>query len=867
MLAINIDDVINVLNSCKPYLIALGVVLLLAIIVTVACMKMKKSVRKLVRKESWMAFLLALVIIVNLICFGPMNSMISLAMGDGSISDETVEEAKDLCSAIAEEGIVLLKNEGALPYAQGTKLNVFGWSSTNPVYGGTGSGSLSDAYPTVSLLDGLKEAGFEVNQDIVDFYTNYQSERPMVGMWGQDWTVPEPTMDMYDEAGIFDSAKEYSDTAVIVIARSGGEGADLPLSITDENTFSAEGGMFGASGVCYSSNPDDVDPSKHYLELTNREQAMIERVTSEFNNVVVIINSANAMELGWVEENPAISSVIYCPGTGQTGFLGLGEIMSGAINPSGKTADTFVYDLTATPTYNNFGNYVYDNMDDVAPMSNGEAVTPTFVNYTDNIYVGYRFYETAADEGFIDYDKTVQYPFGYGLSYTSFSEEMGELVENDGKISVDITVKNTGDVAGKDVVELYYNPPYTNGGIEKASANLIAFDKTNTLEPGASETITLTFDVEDMASYDAKGAAGTAESNAKTYTDEEIVKVKAYADQAEADANSYADGLNGAIDTRVKSLEDHKDDYKAYADQAELDAIASAKEYSDGLDTAMNTRVEALEAIGHTHANKAELDKIVDGDKAKWDAAVGRLETFLDSEQIEGTVDTLHEIQNWMNGDGVNATELTEAIAAEAKLRGDADSAMATRIKDLEDHKEDYKAYADQAEADANSYADGLNGAMDTRVKANEDAIAIITSTDYTKEGSIAKAKADAIAAAQAKIEALKLADTYETKTDAEAKLSEAKSYADGLNGAMDTRVKSLEDHKDDYKAYADGLNSAMDTRVKDLEDHKEDYKAYADQAEADAITTANAYSTTYTDTLFESIKFAANSDIDTLFD
>lgn len=508
MLAINIDDVINVINSIMTYLIAAGVCLGLAVVVTVAVMKLKKPLKKLVRKEAWIAFLLAFVTIINLICFGPMSSMISLATGAGSIADKTVEEAKELCTEIAEEGIILAKNESNILPIANKKINVFGWSSTNPVYGGTGSGSLSDAYPTVSLLEGLKDAGFEVNQDLVDFYTNYRATRPMIGMWGQDWTIPEPSMDDYAAAGIFESAKDFSDTAVIVIARSGGEGADLPLSLPAdvEDTFSEEGGMFGASGLRYSSQKDDLDASKHYLELTNREAAMIERVTSDYSNVVVVINAANAMELGFVNEYPSIKGVILCPGTGQTGFEALGEIMAGTVNPSGKTVDTYVYDLTDTPTYNNFGFFMYDNMDDNAPLSYGFPTIPTFVNYTDGIYVGYRFYETAATEGLINYDEKVLYPFGYGLSYTTFTQEMGDIVESNGTISIDVTVTNTGAVAGKEVVEVYYNPPYTNGGIEKASANLVAFEKTSLLEAGQSEVVTVTFAVEDMASYDANSA-------------------------------------------------------------------------------------------------------------------------------------------------------------------------------------------------------------------------------------------------------------------------------------------------------------------------------------------------------------------------
>lgn len=538
MLAINIDDVINVLNTCKPYLIALGVILAAVIIITVAVVKLQKPKKKFVRAQSWIAFLAALVVIVNMICWGPMSSMISLATGAGTIAEETSAAATELCEDIADEGIVLLENKNnTLPLAEGTKLNVFGWSSTNPVYGGTGSGSLSDSYPTVSLLEGLENAGFEVNQELVDFYTEYRADRPMVGMWGQDWTIPEPTVDECEAAGVFESAKEYSDKAVVVIARSGGEGADLPTSLDPEveDTFNAEGGMFGASGLRYSENKDDLDASKHFLELTNRERAMLERVTSEYEDVVVVVNAANAMELGFVEEYDSISSVLWCPGTGQSGFNSLGSILAGEINPSAKTSDTFVRDLTATPTFNNFGNFKYDNMSEFDTSEGGAS----FVNYTDGIYVGYRFWETAAEEGFIDYDDAVQYPFGYGLSYTTFEQEMGDLNVSDGNISVDVTITNTGDVAGKDVAEIYYNPPYTNGGIEKASVNLIGFAKTGILEPGQSETVTIEFTAEEMASYD--------DINAKAY----VLEAGDYEISLRTDSHTVVDTKIYTVDETV----------------------------------------------------------------------------------------------------------------------------------------------------------------------------------------------------------------------------------------------------------------------------------------------------------------------------
>nr|MCR4587457.1 glycoside hydrolase family 3 C-terminal domain-containing protein [Lachnospiraceae bacterium] len=510
MLSINITDVIAVLQTLIPQLVIIGVVLLAAIIITIAVRKAKKPLKSFVRKEAWLAFFLALVLVITNILMVPMFSMVNMAMGGGVISDEAIDEAKALCTEIAEEGIVLLKNDGGLPLAEGAKVNVFGWSSTNPIYGGTGSGALSAAYPTVDFLTGLTDAGIEYNQELVDFYKGWRTDRPTVGMVGQDWTIPEPTLDEYGT--LFESAKSYSDTAILFIARSGGEGADLPMSYDGADTFSAEG-MFGAMGVRYSEYADDLDASKSYLELSNREKALLEQVTADYSKVIVVVNSANAMELGFVNEYPSIQSVLYCPGTGQTGFDGLGEILAGKVNPSGKTADTFVADLLNTPTANNFGDFDYTNMSEYGVsnfFAEGGTAYPTFVNYVEGIYVGYKFYETAYAEAQagnfeFDYDNEVVYPFGYGLSYTTFSQEMGAVTSDGTNVSFDVTVTNTGNVAGKDVVEVYYNPPYTNGGIEKAAANLVEFAKTDVLEPGASQTISISFALEDMASYDTYG--------------------------------------------------------------------------------------------------------------------------------------------------------------------------------------------------------------------------------------------------------------------------------------------------------------------------------------------------------------------------
>ena len=505
MLAVNMADVISVVKSVAPYLVAIATLFIAAIVVMFITRKKKTAFKKLARSVSWLIFGLGTLFSINLMLNGPLKTMITLATGRGVITEESLNEAKTLGEEISSEGLVLLKNDSALPLEKGSKINLFGWSSTNPLYGGTGSGGLNDSFPTVSLIEGVKNAGFEVNDELVKFYTDFRQTRPTVGMWGQDWTIPEPAIEQYKEANIFENARKYSDKAIVVIARSGGEGADLPRSLDPsvEDTF-VDGGTFGSKGIRYSDQQDDLDADKSYLELSNREIAMLNEVNRNFRNIIVIINASNPMELGFVNEYENISGVIWCPGAGQTGFNALGKILDGEINPSGKTSDIFVYDLKSTPSYNNFGNFNYTNMDEFSVEDRGESYKPSFVNYAEGIYVGYRFYETAAKEGAINYAGHVLYPFGYGLSYTVFTKEMGEIVANDGKISIDVLVTNTGYVAGKEVVQLYYNPPYRNGGIEKASTNLVGFGKTKLLQPGESETVKITFAVEDMASFDEK---------------------------------------------------------------------------------------------------------------------------------------------------------------------------------------------------------------------------------------------------------------------------------------------------------------------------------------------------------------------------
>ena len=508
------------LNQLSGYVYAILFILIAMILLLIFAGKINKKNSGIIRLASVLGALAGIVCIVNAICFGPMYNNVSgfLNASKVELSDETVAQSRATVQKVGEEGVVLLKNNGILPLnvEETKKLNVFGWSSTNPIYGGTGSGSSSSA-TAVSILQSLKDAGFEPNEGLSGMYVEYRAERPTIAMASQDWTVPEPPVSVYND-NMMNAIHEYSDTAVIVIGRSGGEGADLPTDMkavldgtyNPASKVSAAPGNYGyMNAVAWNNGAyDDFEAGESYLELSVTEENLVQKVCSEFDKVIVIINANNTMELGWVDEYPQIGAVLLVPGAGVTGFAALGEIMSGAVNPSGRTADTFVKDLFDTPYINNIGEMSFTNVDDlkaqIAANDGAYEGTLAFVNYVEGIYVGYKYYETASDEGAIKYEDKVQYPFGYGLSYTTFDQKIQNFKVDGGTVIFDVVVTNTGSVAGKDVVEVYFTPPYTNGGIEKASVNLIDFAKTEVIEPGASETLSFFFPLEDMAAYDSE---------------------------------------------------------------------------------------------------------------------------------------------------------------------------------------------------------------------------------------------------------------------------------------------------------------------------------------------------------------------------
>ena len=277
----------------------------------------------------------------------------------------------------------------------------------------------------------------------------------------------------YSDA-VLAQAKAFSDIAIVVLSRIGGEGGDLPQDM-------------------YAAGYSETDDGRHYLELTQDEEDLIALVKAQgFTKTVVLINSSNAMELGFVENG--VDAVLWIGSPGAVGCNAVGAVLSGEVNPSGRLVDTYAYDLTTSPAYWNAGSFTYGNLN------------RNYVEYAEGIYVGYRYYETAAADGFIEYAKTVQYPFGYGLSYTTFTQSIESFVGSGSTVAMQVKVTNTGSVAGKDVVQVYYTAPYTKGGIEKAHVVLIGFAKTGLLQPNESETVTIAFSPEDMASFDAFGA-------------------------------------------------------------------------------------------------------------------------------------------------------------------------------------------------------------------------------------------------------------------------------------------------------------------------------------------------------------------------
>ncbi|MBQ3266634.1 MAG: glycoside hydrolase family 3 protein, partial [Atopobiaceae bacterium] len=368
----------------------------------------------------------------------------------------------------------------------GARVNVFGVGVEQFTYGGTGSGAADESVNT-SLMSGLRNAGLEVNEDLATWYKENTPDTAAMGLVGTDWNLYEIPQSSYPTE-LLAGAQDFSDTAIVVITRRSGEGGDLPMDMAPY-----EGSEAGRS----------------YLELTPDEQDLLEMVKAGYDKVIVLVNAANAMELGFLEDE-GIDAALWVGTPGSTGTNAIGDVLTGTVNPSGRLVDTYPYEVESAPSYYAVGEFDYNNVfygnEGLGGSSEtGDELPYHFVDYVEGIYVGYRYYETAAADGFIDYDATVQYPFGYGLSYTTFEKAIEGFSATGDTVTVTVRVTNTGDVAGKDVAQVYVHAPYTTGGIEKSEVVLAGFAKTKLLEPGESQTLEISFDREDVASYDYLG--------------------------------------------------------------------------------------------------------------------------------------------------------------------------------------------------------------------------------------------------------------------------------------------------------------------------------------------------------------------------
>ncbi len=423
---------------------------------------------------------------------------------------ETQANGNAVNEQICEEGFVLLKNEGnILPLAKG-KVSVFGKNSVNLVYGGSGSGA-TDLSSAKTIRDSLEAAGYEVNPSLWSFYEGSASGsgRPKnlaieAGIPTGFATGETPVSSYTDEVKA--SFSQYSDLALVVISRTCGEGNDVPTTM--KNTSGA------------------FSESDHYLELDKNEQDMLQMVCENFSKVALIINSSQTFELGFLDAAADgdgtvldydfashIQAAIWIGGPGGNGIMALGRILNGSVNPSGRTVDTYARDFTKSPAYVNFSFTVDNRVSSDSYYFNDKAQDAWYSDYEEGIYVGYRYYETRAyTDGEDWYNENVVYPFGYGLSYTTFNWKIankndvnGKALTKDGAVTVKVHVDNAGAYAGKDVVELYVRAPYTAGGIEKADKVLCAFAKTPLLDKNGGADVTLTFSAYDIASYDCDG--------------------------------------------------------------------------------------------------------------------------------------------------------------------------------------------------------------------------------------------------------------------------------------------------------------------------------------------------------------------------
>lgn len=467
---------------------------------------------------------------------------------DYSSWEDEYEHAKQVNMDVQEEGSVLLENDGTLPLKKAANVSLFSWSSANIVYGGTGSGGI-DTSKAPDLKTAMEEEGFNVNPVLWNYYKGIEKPEDTSD---QDTISPqfsssvfEPSVDEYSQE-VLDSYKEYGDAAIVVLSRTGGEGSDL-------------------------------DVTNQYLELQQSEKELLSHVQENFDKVIVLLNSSNALAMGWVDDYD-VDSVLWIGGPGQEGLRTVAKMLDGEKTPSGKLADTYAANSLSSPAMQNFGEYLYSNVEFVDQQIDtknfvftndvGESIpiknAGAYVVEAEGIYVGYKYYETRYEDTVLkqgnadgsagvfasadnkwNYADEVSYPFGYGLSYTTFEQKLDSVECNGDKAVIKVSVTNTGDTySGKDVVEVYEQAPYIDGGVEKASVQLCGFAKTDVLAPGESQQLIVEVDMQDIASYDYQ--------NDKTY-------VLDAGDYYFAIGNGAHEAINNILAAKGKTVDDGMD--------------------------------------------------------------------------------------------------------------------------------------------------------------------------------------------------------------------------------------------------------------------------------------------------------------------
>lgn len=476
---------------------------------------------------SCVALIVAFLVVVNVAC-GIYARYIDAFLVPAHMDSATRAEGKELAFNIEEEGIVLTENrDNVLPLSRSeTRVNVFGWSATQWVRSGDGSGRSGNSRSSIryDLLSALEYRNIQYNENIISRYRWFRSSdrefTNSLSSANEEFSrLYEPSIHDTDvfRAADLAQAKEFSDVALVVLGRVAGESCDSP-KVQYKQT---------------ERNGDIVtDDSRTYLDISAEEEELLTYVGENYDKVIVIVNSTNVMNLGFMDSIEGLDACLIVCGTGAYGALAILNTLYGVTeSPSGRTPDTYVYDFKSSPAYatagaeglgayTNAGGFYPTTVTYTSDGKNNPFPQVSYVDYVEDIYVGYKWYETADAESYFDgvqnqygsgYEGVVQYPFGYGLSYTTFSKEVlerspdGNTLEEDDEISVKVRVTNTGDYAGREVVQLYYTPQYYEGGIEKAHVNLAAFAKTSLLQPGEYEDVTLTFKATDMASYDCYG--------------------------------------------------------------------------------------------------------------------------------------------------------------------------------------------------------------------------------------------------------------------------------------------------------------------------------------------------------------------------